>query len=457
MSSLIQKKKMSFWQIWNMSFGFLGIQMGFALQNGNASRILTDFGANVESLSWFWLVAPLTGMIVQPIIGYWSDRTWSKFLGRRRPYFLAGTLLACTALIMLPNADKFTDIFPALIVGAGFLMMMDASFNISMEPFRALVADNLPEEQNTKGFSIQTVLIGIGAVIGSFLPWILNNVFSVPNNLPDAKVQPNVIYSFYIGAVVFFLTILWTILKTKEYSPSERAAMGITEIKSSKSKFSIPGTMWKLGLIQFFSWFGLFCMWVYTTTALREHTYQLPPIDGLKTILKSDPSNPIALAQLKQSEDLGDWVGILFGIYNGVSALFALILPWISSRIGKPKTHMVSLLMGGTGLVLMYFMPDKNAMILPMIFIGIAWASILAMPYAMLAGAIPAERMGIFMGIFNFFITLPQIVSALFSGPIVKHVFGGNASYAILLGGFMMCIAGILNFTIGNENQRTAV
>ena len=453
----MEKKKRSFWQIWNMSFGFLGIQMGFALQNGNASRILTDFGANVESLSWFWLVAPLTGMIIQPIIGYWSDRTWSRFLGRRRPYFLAGTLLACTALVLLPNADKFTGVFPALIVGAGFLMMMDASFNISMEPFRALVADNLPASQNTKGFSIQTALIGIGAVIGSFLPWILNNIFNVPNNLPDVKVQPNVIYSFYIGAIIFFITIIWTIIKTKEYSPEERKAMGIVEVKESKTKLSIPGTMWKLGLIQFFSWFGLFCMWVYTTTALREHTYHLPPMDDLKSMLSSDPDNSTALAQLKQSEDLGDWVGILFGIYNGVSAIFALLIPMIADKIGKPKTHMVSLVLGGLGLVLMYFMPDKTTMIIPMVFIGIAWASILAMPYAMLAGAIPAERMGIFMGIFNFFITLPQIVSALFSGPIVKHVFGGNASYAILLGGIMMFIAGILNFTIKNENKGIVV
>lgn len=447
-----RKPSLSFWQIWNMSFGFLGIQMGFALQNGNASRILTDFGANVESLSWFWLVAPLTGMIVQPIIGYWSDRTWSKTLGRRRPYFLAGSILACIALVLLPNADRFTGVFPALIVGAGFLMMMDASFNISMEPFRALVADNLPEEQSTKGFAIQTTLIGIGAVIGSFLPWILKNVFFVPNDLPNVKVQPNVIYSFYIGAIVFFVSILWTIFKTKEYSPEERKEFGVEEIKQVKTKFSIPPTMWKLGIIQFFSWFGLFCMWVYTTTALREHTYHLPSMEVLKSM-----NSTRAHSQLKLSEDLGDWVGILFGIYNGVSAIFALLMPRIAAAIGKPKTHLFALCMGGFGLILMYFMPNKYAMIVPMVFIGIAWASILAMPYAMLAGAIPAERMGVFMGIFNFFITLPQIVSALFSGPIVKYVFGGNAVYAILLGGVMMCIAGLLNLTLTNESKRATV
>jgi len=446
------KPTLSFWQIWNMSFGFMGIQMGFALQNGNASRILTDFGANVESLSWFWLVAPLTGMIIQPIIGYWSDRTWSKTFGRRRPFFLGGAILACTALVLLPNADKYTSIFPALLVGAGFLMLMDTSFNISMEPFRALVADNLPESQRTIGFSIQTALIGVGAVVGSFLPWILANWFGVPNNLPNVKVQPNVVYSFYIGAVVFMAAILWTIFKTKEYSPQERIDMGIIEPEKSKEKFSIPMTMWKLGLIQFFSWFGLFCMWVYTTTALREHTYGLPTIDSLKEILKVNPTDKVALSQLALSENLGDWVGILFGIYNGVSAIFALLIPIIAVKIGKSRTHMVSLVMGGIGLILMYFMPDKNAMILPMIFIGIAWASILAMPYSMLSGVIPAAKMGVFMGIFNFFITLPQIVSALFSGPIVKHIFGGNAAYALMLGGGLMILAGLLNFTIKNEN-----
>jgi len=449
---LKEKPKLSFWQIWNMSFGFLGIQMGFALQNGNASRILTDFGANVESLSWFWLVAPLTGMIVQPIIGYWSDRTWSKTFGRRRPFFLGGAILACTALVLLPNADKYTSVFPALLVGAGFLMLMDTSFNISMEPFRALVADNLPKSQSTVGFSIQTALIGVGAVVGSFLPWILANWFGVPNNLVNVKVQPNVVYSFYVGAIVFMIAILWTIFKTKEYSPQERIDMGIVDTEKSTEKFSIPMTMWKLGLIQFFSWFGLFCMWVYTTTAIREHTYGLPSIDALKEISRDNPTDKIAMVQLALSENLGDWVGILFGIYNGVSAIFALLIPIIAVKIGKSRTHMVSLVMGGIGLILMYFMPDKNAMIIPMIFIGIAWASILAMPYSMLSGVISTDKMGLFMGIFNFFITLPQIVSALFSGPIVRHLFGGNAACALMLGGGLMIIAGLLNFTIKNEN-----
>jgi maltose/moltooligosaccharide transporter len=446
-----QKQSLSFWQIFNMSFGFLGIQMGFALQNGNASRILTDYGANVESLSWFWLVAPLTGMIVQPIIGYWSDRTWSKTLGRRRPYFLAGAILACIALVLLPNADRFTGVFPALLVGAAFLMLMDTSFNISMEPFRALVADNLPESQGTKGFAIQTALIGVGAVIGSFLPWILTNWFGVSNSLSNVKVQPNVVYSFYIGAIVFMAAILWTIFKTKEYSPQERIEFGIVELDKTKDKLRIPKIMWKLGLIQFFSWFGLFCMWVYTTTSLREHTYDLPPMDIIKEALIKNPNDTFAKSQLLLSENLGDWVGILFGIYNGVSAIFALFIPRIARRIGNAKTHMLSLLIGGIGLILIYFMPNKNAMIFPMLFIGIAWASILAMPYSMLSGAIPANRMGVFMGIFNFFITLPQIVSALFSGPLVKYIFGGNAVYALVLGGVLMIIAGLLCLFVKKE------
>ena len=442
------KPKLSFWQIWNMSFGFLGIQMGFALQNGNASRILTDFGADVESLSWFWLVAPLTGLIVQPIIGYWSDRTWSKRFGRRKPFFLAGAILACTALVLLPNADHFTTYFPALLVGAGFLMLMDASFNVSMEPFRALVADNLHDDQNTKGFSIQTALIGIGAVVGSFLPWILTNIFGVSNDVQGVKVQPNVVYSFYIGAVVFMGAILWTIFKTKEYSPEERVEMGIVSEETKKEKFRIPKEMWQLGFVQFFSWFGLFCLWVYTTTALREHTYDLPTMEAIKAGLEANPTDAVLKGQHKMSEDLGDWVGILFGIYNGISAIFAFCIPYIAKKLGKLKTHSLALVMGGFGLVLMYFMPDKNMMILPMIFVGIAWASILAMPYAILAGVLPASQMGIMMGIFNFFITLPQIFSALFSGPIVKYLFGGNAAYALVLGGSMMLIAALFTLRI---------
>jgi maltose/moltooligosaccharide transporter len=448
MKTATTKPKLSFWQIWNMSFGFLGIQMGFALQNGNASRILTDFGADVESLSWFWLVAPLTGLIVQPVIGYWSDRTWSKRFGRRKPFFLAGAILACTALVLLPNADHFTTYFPALLVGAGFLMLMDASFNVSMEPFRALVADNLHDDQSTKGFSIQTALIGIGAVVGSFLPWILTNIFGVSNDVQGVKVQPNVVYSFYIGAVVFMGAILWTIFKTKEYSPEERVEMGIVSEETKKEKFRIPKEMWQLGFVQFFSWFGLFCLWVYTTTALREHTYDLPTMEAIKAGLEANPTDAVLKGQHKMSEDLGDWVGILFGIYNGISAIFAFCIPYIAKKLGKLKTHSLALVMGGFGLVLMYFMPDKNMMILPMIFVGIAWASILAMPYAILAGVLPASQMGIMMGIFNFFIALPQIFSALFSGPIVKYLFGGNAAYALVLGGSMMLIAALFTLRI---------
>jgi maltose/moltooligosaccharide transporter len=351
----------------------------------------------------------------------------------------------------LPNADRFTGVFPALLVGAAFLMLMDTSFNISMEPFRALVADNLPESQGTKGFAIQTALIGVGAVIGSFLPWILTNWFGVSNSLSNVKVQPNVVYSFYIGAIVFMGAILWTIFKTKEYSPQERIEFGIVELDKTKDKLRIPKIMWKLGLIQFFSWFGLFCMWVYTTTSLREHTYDLPSMDIIKEALIKNPNDSFAKSQLLLSENLGDWVGILFGIYNGVSAIFALFIPRIARRIGNAKTHMLSLLIGGIGLILIYFMPNKNAMIFPMLFIGIAWASILAMPYSMLSGAIPANRMGVFMGIFNFFITLPQIVSALFSGPLVKYIFGGNAVYALVLGGVLMIIAGLLCLFVKKE------
>jgi len=263
------KPRLSFWQIWNMSFGFLGIQFGFALQNANASRILQTFGANVHHLSWFWLVAPITGMIVQPIIGYFSDRTWNR-LGRRRPYFLAGALLTSTALVLMPNAPHLATFIAPMFIGGGLLMIMDASINISMEPFRALVADKLPLEQHTLGFSMQTLLIGIGAVVGSWLPYILSNWFGIAMEASGkGLVPPNVIISFYIGAFILLSTIIWTVASTKEYPPEYYHDNHEPEKK--KTKFRIPSTMWQLLLVQFFSWFALFSMWVFTTPAVAKH------------------------------------------------------------------------------------------------------------------------------------------------------------------------------------------
>lgn len=426
---------MTLMQIINMSFGFFGIQFGFALQNGNASRILGIFGADVEHLSWFWLAAPLTGMIIQPIIGYYSDHTWTS-LGRRRPYFLAGAIVASTALIFMPNADLLVHILPPLYVGAGILMIMDASFNVAMEPFRALVADLLPSDQRTLGFAVQTCLIGLGAVLGSWLPYIFAEFFDVAKTSEVAGEVPfNVTLSFYVGAFAFLIAILWTVVTTKEFPPDEYlkddyakegGPKGISQI--FRDFAMMPKTMKQLGLVQFFSWFALFSMWVFTTPAVAAHVYNLPA---------SELNNPKSVAYA----DAGNWVGIIFGVYNGVSAIYALFLPAIAFKIGRKLTHAVSLTAGGLGLISIYFINDPQLLIYPMIGVGMAWASILAMPYAILAGAIPPRKMGIYMGVFNFFITMPQIFNGIVGGPVVKYLYNSQAIYSIVTAGIFLLLA----------------
>lgn len=441
--TLSEKPRLSRRQIWNMSFGFLGIQFGFALQNGNASRILGIFGADVEHLSWFWLAAPLTGMIIQPIIGYYSDRTWTS-LGRRRPYFLAGAILASGALMFMPNASILVSILPPLYVGAGILMVMDASFNVAMEPFRALVADLLPSDQRTLGFSVQTCLIGIGAVIGSWLPYVFAEVFDVQKTAAEGVVPFNLTLSFYVGAVVFLFAILWTVITTKEFPPDEyqkekdkkeSAGKGISQILRDFA--GMPKTMKQLGVVQFFSWFALFSMWVFSTSAIATHVYGLPVGDTSSATY----------------QDAGNWVSGLFGIYNGVSAVYALLLPAIALKIGRKLTHSVSLTIGGVGLISIYFIHDPFVLIIPMIGIGIAWASILSMPYSILAGAIPAHKMGIYMGVFNFFITLPQIINGIIGGPIVKYLYGSHAIYSLVMAGVFLIIAAFCTRFVDDQDD----
>jgi maltose/moltooligosaccharide transporter len=429
---LHQKPRLSVSQIFNMSFGFLGIQFGFALQNSNASGILRNYGADVEHLSWFWIAAPLIGMIVQPIVGHYSDRTWNR-LGRRKPYFLSGAILSASALALMPNANVLGAIAPLVIIGAGFLMIMDACFNLAMEPFRALVADLLPDEQRTLGFSIQTFLIGIGAVVGSWLPFILTEWFGVAENAPEGVVGDNIKYAFYIGSAVFIITILWTVIKTKEYDPkqyekyhgkNEHASAGLSSIFTDFAK--MPRTMKQLGLVQFFSWFALFGMWVFTTDSISTHIFGLPVDDKSSEMYRKAQS----------------WTGIIFGVYNLVSAIYALFLASIAKKIGRKRTHAVSLIVGGIGLISFYFAPNKEFLIFSMACVGIAWASILAMPYVILSGSIPAGKMGIYMGIFNFFITIPQILNGIIGGPLVKNVYNNEPVYALVLSGiFMLCAA----------------
>ncbi len=432
------KRRLGFLEIWNLSFGYLGVQMGFALQNANASRILSSFGADVHELSWFWIVAPLMGLIVQPIIGHYSDNTWSKF-GRRKPYFLVGALLASFGLILMPQAGAFTALMPALWMGAGFLMIMDASFNIAMEPMRAFVADMLPSDQRTLGYSIQTVIIGLGAVVGSWLPYILSNWFGVSSVAAEGEVPFHLILSFIIGAIAIIVTVLITIFTTKEYSPEELDAFEkaegrepIVEEKASLTQIftdfgNMPKTMKQLGLVQFFTWFALFGMWVFATPAIAHHVYGLPLSD----------------THSETYQKAGDWVGIIFGVYNGISAIFAFFLPAIALKFGRKTTHAISLICGGLGLISIYFIHDPKLLILSMVGVGIAWASILSMPYAILAGAIPAKKMGVYMGIFNFFICMPQIVNALLGGPIVKYIYHDNPIYAIVTSGVALIIAAL--------------
>ena len=440
----MEKRRLSFWEIWNMSFGFLGIQMGFALQNANASRILQIFGADVHELSWFWIIAPLMGFIVQPIIGHYSDKTWGKF-GRRKPFFLVGALLASIGLILMPQAEIFIAFLPALWVGTGMLMIMDASFNIAMEPFRALVGDNLRTDQRTLGFSVQTALIGFGAVIGSWLPYVLTNWFGVSNKNEDGSVPLHLILSFVIGAIILVASILVSIFATKEYSPEELAqfedemvhqqtkAADTNPKKSSLLDIfddfrKMPTTMRQLSWVQFFSWFGLFGMWVFTTPAIAHHIYGLPITDS-----KSEAY-----------QNAGDWVGVLFGIYNLVSAFYAFALPYIAKKFGRKLTHSISLIIGGFGLISIYFVPNEDWLVLSMIGVGIAWASILSMPYAILAGSISPMKMGVYMGIFNFFIVIPQIINALIGGPLVKYLYNDNAIFALVTSGVSFLIAAVL-------------
>lgn len=432
--NVLHKPLLTTRQIISMSFGFLGIQCGFALQNSNTSRILQSFGADVEQLPSFWLVAPIMGMIVQPLIGHYSDRTWNR-LGRRKPYFLTGAFLSALALILLPNSGSMSGVIPALWIGAGFFMIMDASFNVAMEPFRALVADNLPDSQRAKGFAIQACLIGIGAVVGSYLTsilaWLGFSQVSGHNGVAD-----NIKYAYYIGSVIFIIAILVTVFFSKEYPPEEyeryhghpdakQEKAGLGQIVSDFRK--MPRTMRQLGLVQFFSWFAMFSMWAFAGPAIATHVYGLAG-DYVHT---------------KAGNDAGNIVGNAFGVYNGVGALYALFLTPMSRRLGRKMTHAVSLLAGGIGLISIFFVHGQWGLYCSMIGVGLAWASILAMPYVILSGSIPSGKMGIYMGIFNFFITLPQIVNGLFGGWIEKHIYGSQPVYCIVLAGFCLIAAAV--------------
>lgn len=494
-----EKPRLSFWHIWNMGFGFLGIQFGFALQNANTSRIFETLGADPSNLAAYWLAAPITGLLVQPVVGYYSDRTWHPKWGRRRPYFAVGALLASISLILMPHS-------PALWMAVGVLWIMDASINISMEPFRAFVGDKLPPLQRTRGFAMQSFFIGTGAIVASFMPWIFTNWFNIANTAPPGIIPDSVRYSFYLGAAVLSFTVLWTVVSSSEYPPEnpvsqqqkqrqrtvipeERRfqnkfltsgillvciglmlsatvfslglegeihvlgagllAFGVVFLVSSilirnrraylplvhitRDFFTMPKAMKQLAYVQFFSWFALFSMWIYSTPAITSHIFNT-----------QDPTS----ASYNEGANL---VSNLFGAYNGVAAVAAFLLPVLARRTSRRVTHLLALLCGGMGLIAMYFISDPSWLWASMTGVGIAWASILSVPYAMLAGALPAEKMGYYMGVFNFFIVIPQIVAGTILGFMLKHIFDGEPIYILVTGGASMILAGLLALLVEDE------
>jgi len=498
---MTKKPALSFWQIWNMCFGFLGIQFGFALQNANVSRIFQTLGAEIEDLPILWVAAPVTGLVVQPIIGYMSDRTWNR-LGRRRPYFLGGAILASLALILMPNS-------PYLWVAAGMLWIMDASINISMEPFRAFVGDNLPQHQRTLGFAMQSFFIGIGAIVASALPWIMANWFDVSNVAGTGQIPDTVKWSFYLGAAVFISAVSWTVFSSKEYSPEEIAAFeageeeaeAFQEIKPRTAAkyrsggllwivagaallawivmcgldkqlyilafgiaafgllqiitglmqnagrtdsgvyqivedlFNMPRVMKQLAVVQFFSWFALFAMWIYTTAAVTLHHFGAADVTG------------------QAYNDGANWVGVLFASYNGFAALAAIAIPIMAHRLGCRLSHLLNLSIGGVGLISFIFIRDPDWLIVPMIGVGIAWASILSLPYALLSDVLPTAKMGVYMGIFNFFIVIPQLIAASVLGLVLREFFSARAIYGLVIGGSFMILAGLATLLVDKEAE----
>ncbi|WP_299521186.1 MFS transporter [Winogradskyella sp.] len=438
----MKKRKLSFWQIWNLSFGFLGVQFGFALQNANASRILTSLGADPHNLSFFWLVAPIMGLVVQPVVGAASDKTWTR-IGRRSPYILIGAIVSMIAMFLMPNAPLFLKAGGAGVLAFGVIMLalMDGSFNVTFQPFRALVADMTPDSQRNLGYSIQSFLINVGAVIGSALPFILTGL-GVANEAEPGKVAPSVIWSFYIGGSLLLLTVLVTVFKTKEYPPKEFEEInGITEEdKTKKESFfklvlNMPKTMKQLAIVQLFSWFPLFLMWVYSTTAISQHYFGVP--------IDFDANSSTDHTIRKAYEDAGNWVGICFALYSLVAALYSVIMPKLMDLTNRKFIFSLSLLLGGLGFISTYFFSNQYMLLISMVGIGIAWAAILAIPYAILSGSLPAKRMGIYMGLFNLTVVIPQIISGIFGGPILRSFFGGEGVYILVLAGFIMILGAI--------------
>ncbi|NCP06183.1 MAG: MFS transporter [Flavobacteriaceae bacterium CG2_30_34_30] len=448
----MQKPKLKFWEIWNMSFGFLGIQFGFALQGGFMSRIFQTLGAEKDLIPLLWLAAPLTGLIIQPIIGYLSDHTWHSRLGRRRPYFLIGAILSSITLFFVPHS-------PVLWVAAGCLWILDASINISMEPFRALVADKLHESQRSYGFVIQTLIIGIGTWIASNLPWLISEL-GVSNDAAPGIVPMSVKVAFAIGGFVFLSSIVFSVIKTTEYPPEDfetfkkekKEARFINDFKHGF--LFMPKTMVKLGVIQFFSWFAFFTMWSMATPALTEHVFKAPiPIESSYNFENSQEKERFSNDNIKY-QDAANLVGSAMGVYGLSSMAFALLLAFYTSkrRINRKYIHLASLFLGGVGFLGMFYIPDPSVLKYCFLLIGISWGSILSMPYAMLSSSVNPKQMGMMMGLFNMFIVIPQIVAALGGINILSRLIGSETIHTMTLAGISLIIAGLCNLLITNKN-----
>ena len=435
----MNRPTLSLAQIWNMNFGFFGIQFGWGLQMANMSAIYQYLGAKEGDIAWLWIAAPLTGLIVQPIVGYASDRTWTR-LGRRRPYFLTGAILSTAALLAMPNAA-------AVWMAAGLLWILDASINITMEPFRAFVGDMLPPVQRKTGFAMQSLLIGLGAVLSSALPWVLTNVFGVAGAGEGTLIPRTVHLAFTIGSAVFALAVLYTILTTREYPPEDpekframKAAGGgpahaIGEIVGGIR--SMPAAMRQLALVQFFTWFALFCMWIYFVPAVATHVFN------------GEPGSP---AYQRGTE----WGGLCFSVYNGTAFVFSFLLLALVRKFPAKLIHRACLIAGGAGLILSVVVANPWALLACMLLVGVAWASILSMPYAMLSNVIAAEKMGFYMGVFNFFIVLPQILASAGLGLLMNHVLKGNPMNAVLLGGASLGVAAWCTFFLRSVDDSRA-
>ncbi|MBL4746112.1 MAG: MFS transporter [Flavobacteriaceae bacterium] len=452
----MEKQKLRFWEIWNMSFGFLGIQFGFALQGGFMSRIFQTLGAEKDAIPMLWIAAPLTGLLVQPIIGYLSDKTWSPRWGRRKPYFLIGAVLSSIALFIVPHS-------PYLWVAAGLLWILDASINISMEPFRALVADKLPKSQTSYGFVVQTLIIGIGTWIASNLPWAISKL-GVSDEAAMGVIPMSVKVAFAIGAVVFFSSIIYTVMKTKEYPPEDMKAF--EEEKKKKNMFikditnnifSMPLTMRRLGVVQFFSWFAFFTMWSMANPALTEHVFHTPAPMESAYDLATTAGNEAFMVANTAFQKASNRVGSYMGVYGLSSMVFALILTFYTSRkrINRKYVHMFSLFLGGLGFISMYFVPSPEYLAGSFALIGFAWGSILSMPYAMLSSSVDPKKMGVIMGIFNMFIVIPQIIAALGGINYISGLLGEEAINAMIVAGISLIIAGFSNLLITNKEAIT--